>query len=165
VLRDHVARRTVLGRAVETHLDRGDLVPDEIVLELVRHALIAAKTGGGGYVFDGVPRTMAQARTGYQLARELGMVAHVAPQLQADDEELVRRLLARAAIEHRSDDAEEVVGRRLALYHQVTQPILAWYAQRGILASVDAMRPAEQVRGVGGWAAPAGRDRRGRPAG
>jgi len=145
VLRDHVARRTELGRGVQTLLDRGELVPDEVILDLVRHALIAARTAGGGYVFDGVPRTMAQARAGYQLARELGMVAHVALQLQADDEHLVRRLLARAAIEHRSDDAEEVIRRRLALYHQVTQPILAWYTQRGILVTVDATGPAKQV--------------------
>jgi adenylate kinase len=145
VLRDHVARRTEIGRAARAHLDRGELVPDKIVLDVVRHALIAAKMAGGGYVFDGVPRTMAQARAGYHLARELGMLAHVALHLRADDEELMRRLLARAALEHRSDDTEEVIRRRLALYHRVTQPILAWYTKRGILASVDAMRPAEQV--------------------
>jgi adenylate kinase len=73
------------------------------------------------------------------------MTANVALHLQADDEELTRRLLARAALEHRSDDTGEVIARRLALYHEVTAPIVDWYGERGILVSVDAMRPAEQV--------------------
>jgi adenylate kinase len=145
LLRDHVARRTDLGHAVQGHLDRGELVPDEIVLGMVRQALVAVKANGGEYVVDGVPRTMSQARAGYRMARELGMVANIALHLQADDEVLLRRLLARAAAEQRSDDTDEVIRRRLELYHQVTQPLLAWYAKRGILVSVDAVRPAREV--------------------
>jgi adenylate kinase len=145
LLRDHVARRTELGRLVQQHLDRGALVPNEIVLDMVREALIAAKAAGGGYVLDGIPRNMEQARATYMIARELGMTANVALHLQADDRELVRRLLARAALEGRSDDTEEIILRRLALYHEVTHPIVDWYGERGILVSVDAMRPAEQV--------------------
>ena len=145
LLRDHVARRTDIGRAVQGHLDRGELVPDEIVLDMVRQAFIAARAAGGGYVLDGVPRTMDQARAAYEIALELGMTADVALHLQADDEELMRRLLARTGLEHRSDDTDKVIRHRLELYHQVTQPVVAWYAQRGILMSVNAMRPAEHV--------------------
>jgi adenylate kinase len=145
LLRDQVVRRTELGRAVRRHLDRGELVPDEIVLDMVRQAFLAAKADGGGYVLDGIPRNMNQARATYHIARELGMTANVALHLQADDEELVRRLLARAALESRADDTEEVIKRRLALYHEVTHPIVAWYAARGILISVDAVRAMEQV--------------------
>jgi adenylate kinase len=145
LLRDHVAQRTDLGRAIQGHLNRGELVPDEIVLDMVRQAFIAAKAAGGGYVLDGVPRTMDQARAAYRIGLELGMTADVALHLQADDEELTRRLLARAGLEYRSDDTEKVIRQRLELYHEVTQPVVAWYAQRGILMSVNAMRPAEQV--------------------
>jgi len=145
LLRDHVARRTDLGRAVQHHLDRGGLVPDEVVLDMVAEAFAAAKAAGGGYVLDGVPRTLAQARATYEIAQRLDMAANVALHLQADDDEVMRRLLARAALEHRSDDTAEVIGRRLALYHEVTAPIVAWYGERRILVSVDAMRPAEQV--------------------
>ena len=145
LLRDHVARQTEIGREVKRHLDSGGLVPDEVVLDIVREAFIAAKAAGGGYVLDGVPRTMAQARALYDIARELDMTANVALHLKAADEEVKRRLLARAALEHRSDDTEEVIDRRLALYHDVTTPIIALYRQRGILVTVDAMRPAEQV--------------------
>jgi adenylate kinase len=145
LLRDHVARRTALGQAVRAYLDRGELVPDQIVLDMTREAIIAAKAAGGGYVLDGIPRNLAQARAAYEIARELGMTADVALHLQAGDAELTRRLLARAALEHRSDDTAEVIAQRLAVYHAVTSPILAWYRDRGILVSVDAMRPAPEV--------------------
>jgi adenylate kinase len=145
LLRDHVARHTELGRAVKQHLDRGELVPDEIVLDLVQEAFIAAAAAGVGYVLDGIPRTMQQARATYLLARELGMIADVALHLVVEDRELVRRLLARAELEGRSDDTEDVIRRRLDVYHEVTHPIVAWYHERGILVSVDASRPPEQV--------------------
>ena len=145
LLRHHVARDTELGRAVRRHLDRGELVPDQIVLDMVTEAMIAAKAAGGGYVLDGIPRNLSQARQLYQIGRELDMTADVALHLQAGDDELMRRLLARAVLEHRSDDTEDVIARRLALYHEVTAPIVDWYGERGILVSVDAMRPAEQV--------------------
>jgi adenylate kinase len=145
LLRDHVARQTALGQAVQAYLERGELVPDQIVLDMTREAIIAAKAAGGGYVLDGIPRNMEQARAAYEIGRELGMTADVALHLQADDAELTRRLLARAAIEHRSDDTAEVIAQRLALYHEVTSPIIAWYRDRGILVSVDAMRSAPEV--------------------
>jgi adenylate kinase len=149
LLRDHVVRRTELGRVVRGHLDRGELVPDEIVLDLMRQSHIAAKRAGGGFVLDGVPRTMNQARAKYKIALGLGMTANVALHLHADDEELTHRLLVRAAIEHRSDDTVEIIRQRLELYRQASPPLLAWYRQRGILVSIDAMRPAEQVgRGI-----------------
>jgi adenylate kinase len=130
---------------VKMHLDTGGLVPDEVVVGMVEEAMIAAKAAGGGYVLDGVPRNMDQARKIYKIGRRLGMTADVALHLKADDDELVRRLLARAALEHRSDDTQEIIERRLALYHEVTAPIVFWYAERGILVSVDAMRPVERV--------------------
>ena len=145
LLRNHVARRTALGRAVQQYLNRGELVPDQIVLDMLREAMIAAKAAGGGFVLDGIPRTMAQARAAYLIGRDLGMAADVALHLQAGDAELSRRLLARATLEHRSDDTAEVIAQRLALYHEVTSPILSWYRDRGILVSVDAMRSAQEV--------------------
>ncbi|GAA4261820.1 adenylate kinase [Dactylosporangium darangshiense] len=145
LLRSHVARGTDLGHAVQRHLDCGSLVPDEIVLEMVREAFIAAKTAGLGYVLDGYPRTSAQAETLSRMAAELGMAPDVALHLRADDDEVVRRLLARAATEHRQDDTEPVIRRRLALYHQVTSPVLDWYALDGILLPVDGMRTPDEV--------------------
>jgi adenylate kinase len=146
LLREHVTRGTRLGRAIRERLDHGDLVPDEIVLDMVRHAMESAKKNGTGYVLDGMPRNIEQARALYQAGKSLEMTANVALHLKADDHELIRRLLARAALEHRTDDTEEVIRRRLEIYHTVTHPIVAWYANRGILVSVDAMRPVDRVR-------------------
>ncbi len=141
LLRDHVARGTELGQSVKGYLDRGELVPDQVVLEMVRSAFEALQ--GGGYVLDGLPRTMEQARALYEIAVELDMTADVALHLKVDDAELVRRLLARAS--GRSDDTEDVIRHRLALYYEVTHPILEWYGERGILVSVDANRDADNV--------------------
>ena len=145
LLRDHVARRTDLGLTVQEYLDRGELVPDQVVLDMAREALVDAKAAGGGYVLDGIPRNMEQARAAYMIGRELGMTADVALHLKADDAEVTRRLLARAALERRSDDTADIIAQRLALYHEVTAPIVSWYRDRGILVSVDAMRSAQQV--------------------
>jgi adenylate kinase len=145
LLRDHVARQSDLGRAVQTYLQRGELVPDRVVLDMVREAFVAAKAAGNGYVLDGVPRNIEQARAVYRIALELDMTADVALHLKADDGELMRRLLARAALEGRPDDTEDVIRARLDVYQQATHPILSWYAERGILVSVDAMRPADAV--------------------
>lgn len=142
LLRDHVARRTELGRSVQDFLDRGELVPDDVVLEMVRAAMEKATQG---WVLDGVPRTMDQAKALYGIAVELDQTADVALHLQVSDGELLRRLLARAQEQGRSDDTEQVIRRRLALYDEVTHPILDWYDERGILVSVDAERTAEAV--------------------
>ena len=142
LLRDHVSRGTELGKSVQSALDRGELVPDEVVLGMVRSAMEQLQDG---YVLDGVPRTMEQARALYDIGVELGMTADVALHLQVEDGELVRRLLARAQDTGRSDDTEDVIRHRLALYYEVTHPILEWYGERGILVSVDANRDADAV--------------------
>lgn len=146
LLRDHASRGSELGRAVQHHLDRGDLVPDDVVLGMVREAVeAAAATEQRGYVLDGIPRTIHQARQLYLIARDLDMTADVALHLQVSDAEVVRRLLARAAEQGRSDDSEDVIRRRLDLYHDVTQPILAWYEERGILIVVNGEGPTQQI--------------------
>ncbi len=142
LLRDHVARGTELGRSVQGALDRGELVPDDVVLDMVKNAL---ESCGGGYVLDGVPRTLEQARKLYELAVEMDLTADVALHLKVEDAELVRRLLARASEQGRSDDTEGVIRDRLALYYDVTHPILDWYEERGILVAVDASRPVDAV--------------------
>jgi adenylate kinase len=145
LLRRHVALGTSLGRTVQRHLDRGSLVPDDVMQDLVRRALADATASCGGYVLDGYPRTAPQAWAAYQIAASIDATVQVALHLRTDDDEVVRRLLARSAIEHRTDDTEPVIRRRLALYHEVTEPILDWYARRGILLSIDGMPEPDRV--------------------
>ncbi|MEV6929535.1 adenylate kinase [Dactylosporangium sp. NPDC051485] len=145
LLRSHVERGTPLGRAVRASLDAGRPVPDRVVRDMVREALADAKAAGVGYVLDGYPRTRAQARAAYRTAAELGMTAHAVLHLRVDDEEAVRRMLTRAAREHRVDDTEPVIRRRLRLYHEMTRPVVDGYAERGILVSVDGIGTPDEV--------------------
>lgn len=140
LLREQVRDGTPLGRRVSEHLDRGELVPDELVVELILPAIEAA-AARGGYVLDGFPRNVAQARAAGERGVALDRVVH----LQAPGGELRRRLLARAEKEGRSDDTPEVIDRRLRLYAQETQPLVDHYRERGIVADVDADRPAGEV--------------------
>jgi adenylate kinase len=145
LLRDHVRRGTPLGKAVRASMDAGALVPDPIVRDMVGDALADAKAAGVGYVLDGYPRTRAQARAAHRVAAELGMSAHTVLHLRVDDEEAVRRMLARAAAERRADDTERVIRRRLKHYHEVTQPVVDGYAARGNLVSVDGTGTPDEV--------------------
>lgn len=146
LLRDHVDRGSELGQKIQHHLDAGELVPDDVVLQMVREALEkAANTERRGYVLDGIPRTISQARELYVIARDLDMTANVALHLDVSDEEILRRLLARASSQGRSDDTEEVIRKRIDLYREVTEPILAWYEEREILVRVDGEGPAQYV--------------------
>jgi adenylate kinase len=145
LLRSHIAHETSLGLAVRDILAHGDLVPDSIVLEMLRDALAYAKRKNGGYVIDGIPRTMKQAHAAFEIATRLDMTADVALCLDVDDDELTHRLLARATVEHRTDDTPEVIAKRLELYHQVTAPLLGWFDERGILITIDGTPPIEVV--------------------
>lgn len=145
LLRSHIAHETSLGLAMRDILARGDLVPDSIVLEMLRDALADAKRKNGGYVIDGIPRTMEQAHAAFDIATQLDMTADVALCLDVDDDELTHRLLARATVEHRTDDTSEVIAKRLELYHQVTAPLLGWFGERGILITIDGTPPIEEV--------------------
>ena len=145
LLRSHIAHETSLGLAMRDILARGDLVPDSIVLEMLRAALTEARRKNGGYVIDGIPRTMEQAHAAFDIATQLDMTADVALCLDVDDDELTHRLLARATVEHRTDDTSEVIAKRLELYHQVTAPLLGWFDERGILITIDGAPPVEEV--------------------
>ena len=144
LLRDHVARRTALGQAVQAYLDRGELVPDQVVLDMVREAMVAAKAAEAGMSSTESRETCDKpGDLAYRPRARDDRGCGAAP--AGGDAELMRRLLARAALEHRSDDTPDIIAQRLALYHEVTSPIISWYRDRGILVSVDAMRSAHQV--------------------
>jgi adenylate kinase len=144
LLREHVERGTEIGRAVKRHLDAGELVSDELVLEMVQQALNDS-TGTDGYILDGFPRTVNQAIEGRRTAEPLGLAAQAAVYLAADDAELLRRLLQRSAEEGRKDDTEDVIRQRLATYQSETAPVIDHYRGRRMLVEVDGMQPIEQV--------------------
>lgn len=140
LLRHAVAAGTPLGAQAKGYMDRGALVPDDLVLALVRERLGEAAPGQG-FLLDGFPRNAAQARA---LDRELGPDAvELVIHLSADPEELVRRLLARG----RQDDREAVIRDRLRVYAEETRPLVEWYRARGILRTVDGIGSVDEVHG------------------
>ncbi|HEX6873251.1 MAG TPA: adenylate kinase [Micromonosporaceae bacterium] len=144
LLRQHVAEGTTIGRTVDDAMAKGDLVPDGIVMDVLRKPVEAA-TRSGGYVLDGFPRTVAQAEAAYLIARGLGASVQVALYLKVPREELIRRMLARAGLAGRSDDRQEVMIHRLDVFDELTTPLLEYYAGREVLVTVDGALPVAEV--------------------
>jgi adenylate kinase len=139
ILRDE---RTPLGRESKAILDRGDLVPDETMIKVIRSRLAQPDTSEG-FVLDGFPRTMAQAEALDELLHELGKPLSIIFQLQVPDEVARERLLQRA--EGRTDDSPEAIERRIDLYHRETEPIVAHYRGRGNLVGIHGAGTVDQV--------------------
>src|SRR5215213_5567475 len=123
------------------HISRGDLVPDAIVMDMLYKPLSAASKAGG-YVLDGFPRTVEQARAAYMVARDLGANVQVAVHLDVPRDELVRRLLARG---RGADDTAEVIDHRLRVFEESTLPMLDYYAEREQLVTVDGAKSVDAV--------------------
>jgi adenylate kinase len=141
LLRRHVQEQTALGRTFKAYLDRGDLVPDGLVMDMLRKPVVAA-VEAGGYVLDGFPRTVEQAQASFPTARALGAEVQAAIHLDVPSEELVRRLLARG---RGSDDTEAVIERRLQVYLDKTVPLLEYYADREWMFAVDGTQAPDDV--------------------
>ena len=141
LLRQHVKDHTAFGAKVKEYVSAGDLVPDQLVLDMLRKPIVEA-SANGGYVLDGFPRTVDQAEIAYETARELGVAVQVAAYLDVPREELVRRLLARG---RGADDTQAVIEHRLEVYDAKTQPMIAYYAEREILVTVDGSQPPDDV--------------------
>lgn len=142
LLRRHVEEGTPIGRAVAGYLAAGDLVPDGIVMDVLRKPVELASRQGG-YVLDGFPRTVAQAEAAYLIAREINAWVQVALFLDVPRDELIARMLARG--QGRSDDTLAVIHHRLAVFDELTTPLLDYYARREVLVTVDGAKPVEEV--------------------
>lgn len=133
-----------LGRLAAQYMDRGQLVPDPIVLSMVGEEL-DKPAFSRGCMFDGFPRTIQQAKSLDDSLRQRGTPLSIVIELKADEAELVSRMLRRAAAEKRVDDTPETIGRRMEVYHRQTEPLLDYYRKQGLLVSIDAMRTADEV--------------------
>jgi adenylate kinase len=142
ILRKAIADGTPLGRQVEGILARGDLVPDETVVELIREQLAGANDG---FVLDGFPRTMAQAEELNEMLIEIGRPLDIVFELQVSDEVARERMAKRAVEEGRADDTPEVIDNRIALYHRETEPITEYYRASGNLVGIDGTGTVDQV--------------------
>jgi adenylate kinase len=141
LLRQHVWEQTSLGQTIKSYVDKGDLVPDSVVLDMLRKPVVAA-VEAGGYVLDGFPRTVEQAEAAFAVAQALGVEVQAAIHLDVPREELVRRLLSRR---RGSEDTEAVIEHRLEVYLEKTVPLLAYYAGRELMFAVDGAQPPDAV--------------------
>lgn len=146
LLRAEIARGTDLGLRLSGYTTRGDLVPDDLIFDILIPVVVEASRDTGGYLLDGFPRTMPQALRAAQIGIELDLVSDAAIYLTAPDEVLVERLRDRAQREGRSDDTPEVIRHRLAVFATQTQPLVDYYRRRGILLELDTDRPQADVQ-------------------
>jgi adenylate kinase len=144
MFRDAIARQTPLGRQVKPILDAGELVPDELTVELIRERL-SEDDAQGGFVLDGFPRNIAQAEALDELLAELDRPLTVVLEFLISDELCIERLLGRAAEEGRTDDTPEAIARRLEIYHRETEPLSEHYRSTGKLVGVHADRSMAEV--------------------
>ncbi len=149
MLREARTSGTEMGKKVAAVMDAGNLVTDEIVIGLIREKL--EQGAAGGFIFDGFPRTLAQADALGDLLAEMGQTLDAAIELRVDDEVLVGRIVGRAAEAAaagqpvRADDNEDALRVRLAAYYKQTSPLIGYYHAKGQLTSVDGLASMQDV--------------------
>jgi adenylate kinase len=144
ILRAAMEQGTELGLKVRPIVDSGQLVPDELMIDLIRNRLMEpdAETG---FILDGFPRTQPQADALGAMLEEIGRNLSIVFEFQLPDGSATERLLKRAALEGRADDNPDVIARRLELYHQQTEPLVEHYRLRGNLVGVHANKSVDGV--------------------
>ena len=171
IFRDNVSHGTALGRRAQAYMERGDLVPDEVTIAMVTDRLADDDTGAG-FLLDGFPRNVPQAETLKKMLTVMETRLDVVLELVVDDDEVVRRLSGRRTCRRcgrvwhiafdppsqsstcddcggelfqRDDDREETIRHRLEVYQQQTAPLVAFYADEGILLGIDATGPVDEI--------------------
>jgi adenylate kinase len=144
MLRQARADGTELGKQAAAHMDSGGLVPDDLVVGIVVER-IGQPDCAAGCLFDGFPRTIAQAEALDAQLDKIGTPVDMVLELQADQEELTRRMLERAKLEGRADDTPETIANRFQVYRDQTAPLLDYYGQQGKLVPIDGMGTPDEV--------------------
>ncbi len=145
LLRTAVKQGTALGKEAKKFMDRGDLVPDSVILGLIREILDSA-AAKRGVMMDGFPRTVPQAQAVDKLLGEKKAKVDRVILLDVAEEELIQRLLGRAAKEGRSDDNLESIKQRLKVYHDQTAPLISYYEKQGVVKRVPGMGSVDDIQ-------------------
>lgn len=145
LFRNEVAQGTEIGRIAAAYLKRGDLVPDDLVMQMLAGPVVRAAQEGG-YVLDGFPRTLRQAEEAYAWAKQVeGVELQAVVHLIVSREELMRRLLTRSRDGGRTDDTMETIEHRLDVYDLETEPLIEYYAGRGLVVDINGEQPVNEV--------------------
>jgi adenylate kinase len=144
ILREARAKGTPLGIKAGEYMDAGRLLPDDIILGIIGEKMTSL---GGGFLFDGFPRTIPQAEGLDSLLARLGGALDAVVSVDVPDEVVIDRLLKRAVIEGRPDDNRETIAHRLKVYYDQTEPLKEYYRKRGLLRPVDGLGSVDDVFG------------------
>ncbi len=144
LFRAHMATRDDLGELARSYTSRGELVPDEVTNAMVRRRL-AEPDVAEGFILDGYPRNCFQLDELDDILADLGTRLDGVVELTAEREELMARMKHRAEVEHREDDTDEAIARRLDIYDEQTAPLTASYGARGLLVTVDGIGEVDEV--------------------
>lgn len=140
VLRDNIKRGTELGKTAKGYIDQGQLVPDELIIDILAQVLDENKEQATeGVIFDGFPRTIPQAEALEQMLADRGTQIDAVVGLEVPEEELIKRILLRGQMSGRSDDNEETARKRLDTYHNQTSPLKAFYEKQGKYRAINGL--------------------------
>jgi len=144
LLRNAAKRGTELGLKAKSIIDRGELVPDDIMSDMIEERLSRIDVADG-FILDGYPRNLAQAKSLDIMLERLDQSVNVAIQIDVDLEQVIKRLAKRAKEEGRADDSDEVVRNRMRVYHEQSAPVIDYYANQGLLTHVLGDGTVEEV--------------------
>ncbi|MCR4852373.1 MAG: adenylate kinase [Prevotella sp.] len=145
VLRKEIKAGTELGKTAASFIDKGQLIPDDLMVSILASVYDGFGADHVGVIFDGFPRTIPQAEALKAMLEERGHKVAAMIDLDVPDEELTARLLKRGQESGRSDDNAETIGKRLAVYHKQTQPLIEWYKQDGIYHHINGVGTLERI--------------------
>jgi len=146
IFRKEIRDGSPLGLQVQSIIEKGELVPDDLLVDILKAALQRAREGKiNGFVMDGFPRTLRQALDFDRLLSETGESVSLVLALDVDEEEIVTRLLKRAQLEGRKDDTEEVIRNRMKVYHAQTSPLMEYYKKQGKFVSLHGVGSIDEI--------------------
>ena len=146
VLRDNIKRGTELGATAKAYMDKGQLIPDDLMISILANVLDANREAAApGVIFDGFPRTIAQAEALDTMLAERGTAISTVVGLEVPEEELIERILLRGKLTGRSDDNMETVKSRLDVYHNQTAPLQEYYKAKGLYQAINGLGKIDEI--------------------
>ena len=145
VLREEIKNETELGKTAKTFIDKGQLIPDELMVDILAHVYDAFGKEHKGVIFDGFPRTIPQAEALKKMLGERGHRIAAMIELDVPEDILMDRLIKRGQQSGRSDDNEETIKKRLGVYHNQTAPLIEWYQKEGLHHHVKGFGELQEI--------------------
>lgn len=144
VLRTEIKKGSALGKIAQEYIDQGQLIPDNLMIDILAHEYDSFK-GSRGVIFDGFPRTIAQAEALKKMLKERGEEVSLMLELDVPEGELVNRLIKRGRDSGRADDNKETIGKRLKVYRSQTSPLIDWYKKEGKHQHINGLGDMESI--------------------